>query len=89
MDVRTLRTELFRTDGRTDMTNIIIAFLKFSNAPENPSQQYLGLLYGCEHMSFTLMYSRKPWMFEKKSHGHKPKGIGGCSKLCDEVILNV
>jgi len=46
--------ELLRADGRTDM-NIIVAFPKFANAPENPSQQYLGLLYGCEHMPCTLM----------------------------------
>ena len=45
----------FPTDGRTDITNIIVAFSKFANAPEKPSQQYLGLLNGCEHMSFTLM----------------------------------
>jgi hypothetical protein len=28
-------------------------------------------------------------VFEKKFHGHKPEGVEGCSKLCDEAILNV
>jgi hypothetical protein len=28
-------------------------------------------------------------VFENKFHGHKPVGIGSCSKLYDEVILNV
>jgi hypothetical protein len=35
MKIRPVGTELFHTDGRTDMTEIIVAFRDFRNAPKN------------------------------------------------------
>jgi len=35
MKIRSLGAELFRADGRTDMTQIIIAFRNFANANKN------------------------------------------------------
>ena len=39
MTIRSVRAEFFhadlRTDGRTDMTNLIVAFRNFTNAPKN------------------------------------------------------
>ena len=35
MKIRLVGAKLFSEDGRTDMTNRIIAFLNFANAPKN------------------------------------------------------
>jgi hypothetical protein len=35
MKIRPVTAELFDTDGRTDMTKLIIAFRNFANSPEN------------------------------------------------------
>ena len=35
MKIRPVGAELLHADGRTDMTNIIVAFRNFENAPEN------------------------------------------------------
>ena len=39
MKIRLVRAELFHSDGRTDMTKLIVAFRKFSNAPKNPKYE--------------------------------------------------
>ena len=33
MNVRAVGDEVFRTEGRKNLTNVTIAFLKFANAP--------------------------------------------------------
>jgi len=33
--IRPVGTKLFHTDGRTDMTKILVAFRNFANAPKN------------------------------------------------------
>jgi hypothetical protein len=38
MIIRPAGTELYHTDGRTDMTKIIVAFRNFSNARKNDLQ---------------------------------------------------
>ena len=35
MNMRPVAGELFRADGRTDMTRLIVAFRSFANAPNN------------------------------------------------------
>jgi len=35
MKIRALGAELFRADGRTDMTTLLVAFRCFANAPKN------------------------------------------------------
>jgi hypothetical protein len=35
MKIRPVRAALFRTDGQTDMTKLIVAFCNFANAPKN------------------------------------------------------
>jgi len=35
MKIRPVGAELFRADGRTDMTKLIVAFRSFANAPKN------------------------------------------------------
>jgi hypothetical protein len=35
MKIRPVGAELFNADGRTNMTNLIVAFRNFANAPEN------------------------------------------------------
>jgi len=37
MEIRQVGEELFRADGRTDMTKLIMAFRNFVNAPKNSS----------------------------------------------------
>jgi hypothetical protein len=34
MKIRSVGAELFRADGQTDMTKLIVAFCNFSNAPK-------------------------------------------------------
>jgi hypothetical protein len=35
MKIRSMRAELFHADGRTGMTNLVVAFRRFANAPKN------------------------------------------------------
>jgi len=35
IEIRPLRAELFHADGRTDATNLTVAFRNFANAPKN------------------------------------------------------
>jgi hypothetical protein len=37
MKIRTVRVGLFHVDGRTDTTNLIVAFRNFANAPKSSS----------------------------------------------------
>jgi len=36
MKIHPVEAELFHTDGRTDMTKLIVALWNFANAPKNP-----------------------------------------------------
>jgi hypothetical protein len=49
MKIRRVRAELFhvdrRTDGRTDMTKLIVAFRYFANAPKNNKRTYKTRLF--------------------------------------------
>ena len=38
MKIRPVGAELFHADGRTDMTELIVAFLNFVNLPKNAYQ---------------------------------------------------
>jgi hypothetical protein len=38
MKIHTVGAELFQADGRTDMTNLIVAFRNFAKAPKNPQK---------------------------------------------------
>jgi hypothetical protein len=35
MEIRQVGVEMFHTDGRADMTKLIVAFRNFANAPRN------------------------------------------------------
>jgi hypothetical protein len=35
MEIRPVGDEMFRADGREDMTKLIVAFRNFANAPKN------------------------------------------------------
>ena len=35
MKIRPVRAEMFRADGRTDMTKLIVTFRSFESAPKN------------------------------------------------------
>jgi len=39
MKILPKEAELFRDDGRTNMTKLVVAFRNFSNAPKNYSQE--------------------------------------------------
>jgi len=36
MKIRPVETEFFRSDGRTDMTKLIVAFRHVAKVPQNP-----------------------------------------------------
>ena len=40
MKIRPVGAELVRADGGTDMTELIVAFLKFANAPKQTDKIY-------------------------------------------------
>jgi len=42
MKIRRVGTELFREDGRTDMTKATVALRNFTNAPKNKSCSVTG-----------------------------------------------
>jgi hypothetical protein len=44
MKIRTLEAELFRAEGRTDLTKLIVAFRNFANAPEKEHMLSLGTI---------------------------------------------
>jgi len=44
MKVSPVGTELFHTDGRTDMTKLIVAFRKVENAPKSSAGIYRVLI---------------------------------------------
>jgi len=50
MKIRTVGTELFRADGRTRMTKLIVAFPNFANALKEPPN------YVSACLSVTLLY---------------------------------
>ena len=35
MEILSVEVELFHHDGRTDIKNLIVVFIKFANAPKN------------------------------------------------------
>jgi hypothetical protein len=39
MRINLVGVELFHTDGRTDMTKLIVTFLNFDNAPKKETQE--------------------------------------------------
>jgi len=41
MKIRPVGAELFHADGRTDMTNVVVAFRNFVNAPKNGIKNYV------------------------------------------------
>jgi len=43
MKIRPVKAELFNADGRTDMTNLTVAFRKPANAPENHNSTFLKI----------------------------------------------
>ena len=43
MKIRPVGAESFRTDGRTDMTKLIVAFLDFANAPK-PTKLFISYM---------------------------------------------
>jgi len=49
--MRPVGTELFRADGRTDMTKLIVAFRNFANSLKEPPNYYVS---AC--LSVTLLY---------------------------------
>jgi hypothetical protein len=50
MKVRSVRAELFRADGQTDMTELIVTFPNFGNAPKN------CMIYFSDQNSFTFLF---------------------------------
>jgi hypothetical protein len=42
MKINLMGAELFHTDGRTDMTKLIVAFFNFANAPKKETQERGG-----------------------------------------------
>jgi len=39
MKINLVGAELFHTDGRTDMTKLLVAFLNFANAPKKETEE--------------------------------------------------
>jgi hypothetical protein len=47
MKIHPVGAELFHTDGRTDMTKLIVAFRNFANAPNYNSTEWV-YVFKCE-----------------------------------------
>ena len=46
MKIRPVKAKLLNADGRTDMTNLIVAFRKPTNAPQNRNSTFLKIWTG-------------------------------------------
>jgi hypothetical protein len=53
MKIRPVGAELFHAGGRTDMTNLIVAFRSFANAPNMSAPLKPGLKTGSDRIKVT------------------------------------
>ena len=77
MKIRPVGAELFDTDGRTDITKLIVAFRNFANAPKYVSSCQRG---NSEHMLTCEGLRTAPWVSattlqtgRNKMHKHKQR----------------
>ena len=59
MKIRRVWAKLFRSEGRTDMTNLVVDFRKFANAPKN-FHNNLGSLVCQLSLFFHVLATNQP-----------------------------
>jgi len=59
--MRPVGGDLFRVDGRTDMTKLLFAFRSFANAPKNstfcPHSVFMSFVWISEQTAIIFLYS--------------------------------
>jgi hypothetical protein len=61
MEIRAVGAQLFRADGQTDMTMLIVAFHNFTNAPTNstfcPHSVFMCFVWISEQTAIISLYN--------------------------------
>jgi len=89
MNIRPVGAELFRVDGRTDMTKLIVALGNFANAPKNVckctavKQVYI---YGYPMAIHTTCTKRPKYRIILSREGFKWPGIFICCNVSPHFL---